>query len=90
MFGRLHYTPDEYYRMGFMDMLTAIEGFEDEHMAEANRFRHLLLAPAWAMGSKATVRRVMPLPIDEAEATETMSKDEFLMLAKMYRVKAKA
>lgn len=90
MFGRLKYSPAEYYRMGFMDMLTAIEGFNDEQIAEANRFRHLLLAPAWAMGSKVTVRRVMPLPIDETEITETMSKEDFLMLAKMYRVKAKA
>lgn len=94
MFGQLKFTPDEYYRMGFVDMVTAIEGFSDGQMAEANRFRHLVLAPAWAMGSKAKVRDVFPLPVDEAIIVqESMSKDEFLQLAKIYKnfgVKAKA
>lgn len=81
MFGRIKYTPDKYYRMGFLDMIAAIEGFGDEQMIEANRFRHLLLAPAWAMGSKESVRHLMPLSID-GENDKPVSKDEFLALAK--------
>lgn len=86
MFGRLHYTPAEYYRMGWLDMMAAIEGFTDGEMAELNRMRHLMWAPIAAMGGKVTPRQLMPLPgIDVVpEYKSSMTKEQFMALAKKY------
>ena len=72
-------------------MTIAVEGFSDEVMEVMNRFRHLVAAPAWAMGSKINVKQMMPLPTDKAATVkESMTKEEFLALSKMYKIKAKA
>lgn len=88
MFGKLHYTPDEFYRMSFPDMTAAIEGYSDEEMKEANRLRHIMWAPLAAMGGKTTPKQLMPLPIDAAtERAESMTKEQFLQLAKALKNK---
>lgn len=81
MFGKLHYTPDEFNRMGFLDMMNVIEGYSDEEMKETNRLRHLMWSPLAAMGSKITPKQLIPLPIDGTSDIKPVSKDEFLALA---------
>lgn len=63
--------------MSWPDVMTAIEGFNDEQISESNKFRHLVLAPAWAMGSKAKVRDVLPLPIDNMSDKKPVTKEYF-------------
>lgn len=67
--------------MGWIDLMTAIEGYNDGEMIEANRFRHLMLAPHWAMGGKETVSKVFPLPIDKNPDYRPMSENDFIALA---------
>lgn len=81
MFGKLHYTPDEFYRMSFPDMMAAIEGYSDEEIKEANRLRHIMWAPLAAMGSKATPKQLIPLPIDH-EDIKPISREDFMALAR--------
>lgn len=87
MFGRLHYSPKEYYGMGWLDMIAAIEGFTDGEMTELNRMRHLMWAPIAAMGGKVTPRQLIPIPsIDGPEQYKSnMTKEQFLALAKRYK-----
>jgi hypothetical protein len=89
MFGRLHYTPNEYYRMGWADLMAAVDGFSDSETAELNRLRHIMWAPIAAMGGKVTPKQLIPLPsIDGAVGFKsTMSKEQFLQLAKRYKNK---
>lgn len=91
MYGSLHYTPDDFNRMSFFDMLAAIEGHWDEEIKEANRLRHLMWAPIAAMGGKTTPQQLLPLPTDGAAvATQSMTKEQFLQLAQMGKTKGVA
>lgn len=91
MFGRLHYTPDQFNRMSFQDMLAAIEGFNDAEMGELNKLRHTMWAPIAAMGGKATPKQLIPLPALDGiqEQADFITKQQFLMLQENYRNKHK-
>lgn len=91
MFGHLRITPTEYYKMSYPDMITMLEGYEDFMQGEYNKLRHLIAAPSWAMGSKIKVKQIMPLSIDDhIEENETITKEEFLQIQKLYKIRAKA
>lgn len=84
MFGRLGYSPDEYYRMGFVDVIAAIEGYQDGEIAKLNNLRHQMWASIAAMNGKTapTPQKLIPLPIDGKDSPPPMSKEEFLNLAR--------
>lgn len=83
MFGRLHYTPDEYYAMSLKDCVLSISGFNDEQIERLNIMRHGMWASLAAMGGKKTPspQKILPLPIDKRFEAKPMTKEEFLKIA---------